>query len=128
MGYDALVRKGVSIIDDQTKDLQVSVDHSAWVGSGIYAEPVYATAISRMAIVEFKQVMRRTVDGREILQKATVTFPRPIPSNGTAERREPIDPRDKIVLPNGYTGPILDVDGVIDPSTKSLYMAEVILG
>ena len=128
MGLDDLVRMGVAIADAQTKSLQANVIHAAWTGSGTFGEPTYASAVVRPAIVEYKQRLRRTSGGQEVMQQASVMFVGPIPNNGAAERREPVDPRDQIFLPNGYTGPILSVEGVIDPSTSSLYTVEVILG
>lgn len=128
MGLDSIIRSGVATIDAVTASLQVSVTHAAWTGHGNYAEPTYATGVARKAIVVFKQRMRKLGNGQEVLQQASVVFPRPIAANGTADRREPIDPRDKLTLPNGYTGPILDVQGVVDPLTNAPYSLEVILG
>jgi hypothetical protein len=66
--------------------------------------------------------------GAEVLQIATVTIIGPVAANGADERREPVDPRDRITLPNGFSGPILDVGGVVDPDTGSPYSVQVILG
>jgi hypothetical protein len=39
-----------------------------------------------------------------------------------------LDVRDKIVLPDGLTGPIIKVNGVVDPDTDEIYALEVMLG
>ena len=129
MGYDSIVRKGVASADKMTDSLQCNVQHFAWIGSNDYGGPDYEPSpIIRRGIVEEKEYLRRLPDGQEVTQKASITFPRPIAANGAADRREPIDPRDKLILPSGYTGPILGVFGVVDPSTQQPYSFEVIMG
>jgi len=128
MGLASVIRKGVAILDKQTTDLQEPVEYHAWEGIGDYGEAEYAAAVMIPAIVEEKQMLRRMADGSEIAQKASITIPRPIRPNGAANRREPVDPRDKFILPNGFTGPILYVNGVIDPSTNAPYSYEIVLG
>lgn len=117
-----------STIDAQTASLQDTIEFYAWKGAGNYGESEYDDAVLMQAVVEEKQVLRRMTDGTEIAQKASVTIPRPIPPNGATGRREPVDPRDKIVLPNGFTGPILFVNGEIDPTTHAPYSYEIVLG
>ena len=129
MGYDSIIRKGVALADKMTDSLQCNVQHFAWIGNNDYGGPDYETSpVIRRGIVEEKEYLRRLPDGQEVTQKASITFPRPIAANGAADRREPIDPRDKLVLPSGYTGPILGVFGVVDPSTQQPYSFEVIMG
>ena len=128
MGLDTIIRNGIALADSLTASLQVAIDHYAWISNGTYAEATYATVVSRQAIVEFKQRLYRLASGQEVLQRASIMFIRPIAANGASGRREPIDPRDKIVLPNGYTGPILDVIGIVDPNTDAPYILKVVLG
>lgn len=127
-----LVSDLIGLADTLTQDfgLQVYVSHAPWYGDGTtYREPLHRPIIPRLALVDFTQKLRRSSTGEEILQKASVTFLRPISPDGAENRREPIDPRDIITLPNGYTGPILDIaGGLIDPATNWPYMVEVILG
>lgn len=52
-----------------------------------------------------------TINGQVITVAATLQFLEDVPINGAAGRREPIDPRDKIILPDGFTGPIIDAPG-----------------
>ena len=128
MGLDTVIRNAVATANRVTGALQATVTHAAWTGADSYSKPTYATAVPRQAIVEFKQRMRRLPNGEEVMQQATVTFLSPIAANGASGRREPVDPRDRITLPSGLTGPILDVSGMVDPSTDAPYMLTVALG
>jgi hypothetical protein len=129
MSLASLIRSAVATADKVTKTLQDStVLIYPWINSDDNGGPLYDDPISVDAIVEEKQMLRRMSDGQEVMQKASITIPRPIADNGAANRREPIDPRDSIVLPSGYRGIILAVNGVIDPSTHNPYMFQIILG
>lgn len=129
MGLKATIKKGIALADSLTADLQVTIYHSAWIGTDeVFGQPVYADPIARQALVENKQRTLRTDAGQDILQRAVVTFLRPITANGAPGRREPIDIRDKIVLNTGYTGPIKLVEGLENSDSDSPYLLEVILG
>lgn len=128
MGLDRLVRSVVKTADKVTKSLQDVVGYEPWIGDDAFNKPTYGAKSDEKAVVSYVQRMRKTSDGREVMQEATVLFVRPIAANGAAERREPIDPRDRITLPNGMTGPILDVIGVSDPGTRYPYAPKVVLG
>lgn len=128
MGLADIIRNGVAIAKRTTADLQVPVTYYAWTGVDGYNKPTFAAAQELMAIVDFRQRRRRLADGTEIVQTATVTFVQPLTANGASGRREPIDPRDKIVLPNGHVGPILEVSGPVDPATSLPYLVDVMLG
>lgn len=127
-GFSSIVRSGVAIANRLTAGLQVQVSHEAWIRDDGKGKPVYATAISRPAIVQPKSRLRRAPNGREVMQRAAIVFVGPVEANGAAGRQEPIDPRDKLTLPDGTTGPILGVDGLTDPKTNAPYMYEVALG
>jgi hypothetical protein len=43
-------------------------------------------------------------------------------------RRNPVDERDKIILPDGSTGPILKVKGFVDSETNLRFYSEIWLG
>jgi hypothetical protein len=78
--------------------------------------------------VEMKQRTLRSNTGMEITQRATVTFLYPISANGAADRQEPLDIRDKLTLPSGYSGPIRIIEGLENNYPDSPYLLEVILG
>lgn len=131
MKIAGIVRKMIAVADRATAtDLQVTVQHYAWIGDGTtYSEPLYDDPVPRLALVELRQRNYRSADGKDIVQRARITFLRPIDANGADERREPIDTRDKILLPNDYTGPIVDVIGGLDNNfSDSPYLLEVVLG
>lgn len=130
MGLASTIKKAVALADKITSDLQVPVLHYAWIGKdATFGSPRYETTpVTRMAIVELKERSIRLPDGSNVWQKASITFLRPIAPNGAANRREPIDQRDKFILPSGYTGPIRDIMGLDTNLANSPYMVEVILG
>jgi hypothetical protein len=123
------IRNLVALADLLTLDLQVPIQFYAWIGDDTtYGTPVYDDPITMNALVEMKQRVFRDVNGHEIVQRAQITILRPIAPNGAANRREPIDLRDKIVLSSGYTGPIKAVEGLETTLANSPYFAEVTLG
>jgi hypothetical protein len=75
-----------------------------------------------------RQVQRKLPDGREVVHRATLMFTQPVAANGAEGRREPIDPRDRITLPSGFAGVIIDVRGPVDPLTDAPYVLRVELG
>lgn len=129
MGFAKTIRKAVAIADRLTADMQVTVQHHCWIGNdSVYGTPLYATPVARQAIVEMKQRTLRLSNGQEILQRASIYFLRPITANGATDRVEPVDIRDKFVLPNGYTGPVKNVEGLENNFPDSPYLVEVMLG
>jgi len=67
------------------------------------------------------KLVRRTspIDAGELVQAAwSIVFPRPVP----------VDTRDKFVLPGDVTGPILTIQGVVNPADQEVYATEVFLG
>jgi len=130
MPLATVIRNSIAIAKKVANNgkLLVTVQHHAWIADGaVHGEPVYDDPVARLALVEMKQRLIR-LEGQDFIQKAVVTFLEPIAANGAANRFEPIDLRDKIVLPNGYTGPIKDVQGLENQFSDSPYMVEVILG
>lgn len=128
MGLGALVRGAVALANTVTADLQVSVTVYAWIGDSVANKPTYAAGVAYPALVEFEQRAVRMTNGQEVQQVAKVSFLRPITANSAAGRRNPIDPRDKIVLPSGFAGKVLSVSGLVDKATKAPFYAIVGLG
>lgn len=128
MGFDNLVRDGIALAASLTADLQDGVTVARWTGTDGYNKPSYAAVITVQALVENKQRQIRTVAGEVVQSRTKVTILTPMTAQGSAKRKEPLDPRDKITMPDGRTGPILDIQGLIDPSTGYPYMLEVYLG
>ena len=118
MGLDDLVRTAIATAKTVTADLQVSVTHAAFSSVDGYGKPSYASGVSRKALVESANRLIRTAAGQEVLSRTKVTFLSPVS----------VTTKDRITLPDGSTGPILDVRGLVDPSTSAPYMVEVFLG
>ncbi len=133
MGLGSVVRNAVATVDkvlgEPSKDgLKSTFRLYAWISDDEYNKSVYASPVNVTAFIEEKERSVRISTGEEVWQKATITITRPLKPNGASGRKEPIDVRDKIVLPSGYTGPIKDAFGETDPSTNRPYMLTVILG
>lgn len=140
-----LVRNGVATANTLTASLQGPVRHSAWVREDAFGKPIYGRRVEgldiysenpdaegvyvdRQALVEY-QTKTREVNGRLVVSYAVITFIHPFEAAPlVTERREPVDPRDRMLLPNGKTGPIIDVQGLIDPLTSAPYFVQVWLG
>jgi hypothetical protein len=81
------------------------------------------------AVVDLTRKQRTLTSGRVITVIATLTIVGDVTPNGTTGRKEPIDPRDRITLPDGTTGPIIDAPGaVVDPGTGRGFIHEIMLG
>jgi hypothetical protein len=127
-GLADIIRNAVAIADSATDTLQPKVRHAAWIGNDGEGGYQYASAVQRPALVERKQKLVRKADGEQVLSTHVVTFLRPIKKNGAAGRQEPIDPRDRITLPDGTTSNILSVNAFVDKDTGAGYLHEVYLG
>ena len=134
MALDSVVRSVVKVAHGVTKSLQETVQHHAWVGQDGFGAPAgpapdgYDYPVPLKAMVEQKLQMRHLADGRIVKVKAKLTFLKVIAPNGAPKRDEPIDPRDKLVLADGTTGPVLDVQGMRDPGKGRPFLIELWLG
>jgi hypothetical protein len=135
----SIIRAGVAIADSLTLGVQNYVTHEAWIGGGESGD-VYADPYPIRAVVERSN--KQTMRGTSILFiGATLTFtksPEHLLLNGGVEvdvsqlsppRTGPIDARDKITLPDGWTAQVIDIpEGVIDPGTGRGFAPVVLLG
>lgn len=129
MAFDDLIRNGVALAHNLTTSLQVRVTHAAWIGQAPHGTGAYyAAPVSRLVLFEQKMRQLQTKTGQTVTSRGKLTFLEPVPPNGTPGRVEPVDTRDKIILPDGTTGPIIDREGLMDPDTSSPYVLEVYLG
>lgn len=123
-----IIRSGVSIADDLTSGVQPSFTHHPWIGQDGAGKRTYGSPVTLAGVVDrtFRMI---TSNGQQIAIAATITVVGDISPNGAAGRREPIDPRDKIVLSDGFTGPIIDAPGsVVDPGTGRGFIHSIMLG
>lgn len=134
MALDGVVRSVVKVAHGVTVSLQETVQHHAWVGQDGFGAPSgpaqdgYDFPVPLKAMVEQKLQLRQLGDGRLVKVKAKLTFLKVIVPNGAAGRDEPIDMRDKLVLADGTTGPILSDEGLRDPGKGRPFLIELWLG
>lgn len=137
MGFRNLVTSGIGIANKLTADLQDTVELYRWIGTNDTSAPRFEdTAITLSALVEYKPRLKQLGDGRVVEARATVTVIGPIDpmpewrktAQADEQRHEPIDSRDKLVLSDGTTGPILDIKGLSDPVLAAPFMYEIVLG
>jgi hypothetical protein len=123
-----ILRMGVGLANTFTKGAQDKITHEAWIGQSI-SGPLYAPPISLdCAVDKTIRQMPLGAKGEPITIVATLTFPYDVPPNGTPGRKEPIDPRDRITLADGTTGPIVSSGGYVDPGTHRPLAPIVMLG
>ncbi len=128
MGLLDILRTGVAIADSVTKDLQCYVMYTKSAGVDYEGNPGTPGApIELRAIVDWKQAQVRTQGGELTVTRATVLF-LDIDAIIAATNGEGIGDEDIIILPDGTTGPILDMGGFIDAGTGHPLATEVFLG
>jgi len=125
MALTNIIRTGIAIADGITKSLQPDVTHFAWVSQDARGVPEYAAPAVYPALVELSRNRVVGADGQVLFTRYSVTFLQPLPANGAEGRQEPIDPRDKLVLPNGEKVDVIDIKGFIDADTGAPFMSEV---
>lgn len=128
MGFDALVRSGVAIASKVTASLQDDVVHEQWTGLDAYGQPTYGPPVTRKAIVLRDSLTKRDRGGDWVQVQCVITILEPFESNGAAGRNGPVDPRDRMTLSDGFTCPIVEVEGIMDPTVSRPYFSEVWLG
>lgn len=128
MSLAGTVRSAVATADKVVKSLEEEVVHVAWIGQDHFGKEKYAAPVSRKALVEQGIKDRRLGDGRIVTTRAKLTFLEIVEPNGANGRVGAIDPRDKISLADGTSGPILDIGGLRDPEMLRPYLYEVLLG
>lgn len=125
-----LVREMVGVAHELTSEggIQADVTLYPWTGDDDWSKPTFGTAVAYTALVEWKQVKVRTIDGRMVQQQAVVTFLQPIAAVTATGRKNPIDPRDEILLPSGVRASIVPVEGLTDPLTGAPFFPVVSCG
>ena len=114
----AFIAKMVAVADRLTKSLQCTVTYTPFTGSSGTGK-TYGSAVAKKAIVNMEQRQVRTLTGELTTCRASVVF---------FDTDLTISTDDKIVLPDGTTGPVLLVKGPVDPTSTHPYLTEVFLG
>jgi len=125
MSLASLIKTGIATANSVTSSLQVDVIHWPWIGQDAKGAPEYASPVTYLALVERKQKRVTGQNGQEVTATYSVTFIQPLSAQGTEGRHEPIDMRDKLILPDGSKVDVLDVSGLVDPDSGLPYMLEV---
>lgn len=114
-----LLSSAVALANNVTQKLglQADVTHYPFLSEDGEGKRNFSSAVPRKAIVNRKQKMVRTSDGQLVMCQAYLAF---------------LDPTvvtllDKIVLPDGFTGPILATEGFVDGS-DGVILSEIYLG
>lgn len=138
MSLADVVRNAVGVAQGATRSLQGLVRHEKWLGDdglggSTYgnADPQYnASGVLTLAadtpgafdlwpgVIEWKNETVGTQQGAIAVTRSIVTFLEP----------HDIDLRDRFVLPDGDTGPVLDLGGLVDPETGRAFSPVVKLG
>jgi hypothetical protein len=130
---DALVA-GISTLNKITKTggLQAQCGFRHFVsadgeGSRTYNPPTSQAPATIDAHVDWKQKSLRTSTGELTVSRAALTLTN-IPQILQLTGGEGISDDDVFILPDGTTGPIIDMGGYIDAGTGQPFATEVFLG
>lgn len=129
-GLADIIRGIVGVADTVTRSAQVDVIHQQWASQDTMGKVTFSppAGVIRKAVVERKTRLVKKANAQDIEAKHYVLFVHPIPPLGAAGRQEPVDERDQITLPGGLTGPIAEINEVLDPATGRGYVTEVWMG
>jgi hypothetical protein len=122
-----VVRSGVAIADKISKPLQATVMYEREASVDSFGTRLFAPAVPLHAVVDFKVDQVRTKDGILTVTRATVTLLN-IAEIVAATNGEGIGNNDRFTLPDGDTGPTLDIAGFIDAGTGNPIATTVMIG
>lgn len=125
MSLRTVIKKAVAVADSVTKSLQGEITHYPWIAQSGDGTPTYGSAKKYKAIIDRREIERRTPEGNMVLTNAYILVLSAVPPNGATDRTEPFDPRDKIVCPDGTTGVIAAAAGFMDADTGHPYYGEI---
>ncbi len=123
-----VLRSGIKVADKVTKPLQAIVMYSRETGPSTSGYGgAYAPAVPLHAIIDYRAVQVRTKDGVLSATRATITLLN-IDEVVAATGGLGIGNNDVFVLPDGDTGPTLDLSGFIDAGTGNPIATTVMMG
>ncbi len=130
-----ILRSGIKIADGLTKGVQSGSPDSIgdvvieqWISQTVHGDDSFASPITVSAVIDRTNKLI-TIGSEQVTIGATLTIIGDVQPNGATGRREPIDPRDRITLPDGFTGPVISSpNAVMDPGTNRGFIHEVMLG
>lgn len=121
------VRNAVKIADRYTKPLQATVMYQRALSNDGFGSFNYASAVPLRAVVDFARKQVRTREGVLTVTRATIEL-LDIDALMAATGGMGVGNDDIFVLPDGDTGPILDISGFIDAGTGNPIATQVMLG
>lgn len=122
------LRLGVAIADSVTKPLQATVTYErAIVDNSGYGGPAYSAPVPLKAIVDYISSQVRTKDGVLTVSRAIITL-LDIAAVVAATGGLGIDNGDRFTLPDGDTGPLLDIRGFVDAGTGHPIATQAVIG
>jgi len=121
------LRSGIAIANNVTKDLQATVGYERVLSSDEYGKHVYASKVNLRAIVDFTGKQVRTQEGILTVTRAIITL-LDTDAVAAATQGQGVGNDDRFTLPDGDTGPILDIAGFIDAVTGQPIPTTVMLG
>jgi hypothetical protein len=121
-----VLRGAVKIADQTTKSWQGLVTLEHFAAFGTYG-PTHQSSTQLLAIVDWKQSQVRTAQGVMAVSRAYVMF-LDVAALMAATNNEGLNDNDIIHLPDGSTGPILNMTGFMDAGTTKPVATEVYLG
>ena len=113
-----LLDDAVSIADQVTDalELKATVSHQSFMSADGAGNRLPGPVVFRKALVNKKQQLVKAATGEMVMSQASVTFLSPVI----------VTLYDRIILPDGTTGPILNTEGFV--TNINPIMSEVYLG
>ena len=121
-----VLRAGVKLADKVTKPLQSTVQYERETTGDGYGV-TFLPPVPLRAIVDFNSKQVRTADGVLTVTRATIEL-LDVAEIVAATGGEGIGNSDKFTLPDGDTGPTLDIGGFIDAGTGHPIATTVMIG
>lgn len=117
-----ILRSGIQIADSLTAGVQCIVTYERYLGSDGDGDETFDDPTTVQCVVDQTKRQKTTSSGRLETVLATLTFPRALSFT--------IGPKDRIVLPDGTTGPLIldSPDAVVDPGTGRGFIQTVMIG
>ncbi len=119
------LRTGVKVANRTVPQPMVTFKRA--IADSSYGGWSYPTSVELPAVVDWKQKQVRTLEGVLSVSRASVLF-LDVAKVAAATAGQGISDHDIIILPDGTTGPILDMAGFIDAGTEQPIATEVYLG
>lgn len=123
------LRFGVELANKITRKgkIQATVMYEREISADPYGTKIYVAAMPLHAIVDFTAHQVRTREGTVTVTRATIDL-LDIKEVVAATDGEGIGNDDRFTLPDGDTGPILDIRGFVDAGTTHPIATTVMLG